>query len=548
MRYLYNIVLGVTVLLSSASAQTLQVSFDKDFLQKQVGDQVQSTISITPPSDFKASIFLKVSSPTLPVTNKNLSDTILNVPFPKTVQLSYNISFLDSGSHKIIIEGKNGNLIGYDTLNVQIRKTEQWRLLGIRNTAIGKLYLRPEQNYFFPTMSESKAIVKVSDDSVSFIAGWENIQKPHGVMAQDTNNNFWISAANGLGMYDGNYWTVTQNPNNLVTSEMLFDNRNVLWFSSYSFSAPWPDWHLFSLKEGVLKRHDSIRLSLPNFYSNGSLSIHDISRDGAGNIWILASASMQSPVKTIIMKYDGQAWSTVEYPNIGLAYTNDDGGLRRMTFDKQGNMWIWYELRDSTNKEVNGLLKYNGTSWQNFQSDENYYSSLNMPLHTDNSGGVWFTAEKSLVRFDGNTFTSYNSQNSPLPATGGGIVAIDSNDNLWLGWGENTIIFNPNGITGLSATTAISNEDSDINIFKANASPNPAQNSTTIHYSLKAENPVSISIYNSLGIEVFKNNFGFKNSGDNSEIISTSEFPSGQYYYVLKAGAQQSTQPLVIVR
>lgn len=534
-------------------AQDFNISFKNKQGKASAGYDFKTDVVVSA-TGFSASVFLKISSPTLDIDDKALGVTVVNAPYPKTVSLSFKPFLTDTGVHKIIVTGTNQHLTRSDTLTLTVGKSDQWRTFsnkyGAQNFAI-----LSDSVVYFTTLYTSHFLAKVSNNTISYQSGWDNmpslsakwIKSP---MFIDKNSHIWTGSSAGVGKYDGSFWSAFPFQSSSGIQRMSMDSTGKVWYYTDFIMAPWHISRLHYIENGVTQTVDSIFKTFS--YPDAGVGINGLNVDSEGNLWLIAEANKSnkySPLSRLI-KYNGQTWQFIEFPGYkGDTVTSDMGvSIYEIIFDNAGNLWTYY-VDYSTPEKKSGLLKFNGSTWQNF---ENGYSTAPKNIAIDGNGTVWMQFYSTLVSFDGSEWKGYTSQNSPIPQGEPMSMIIDKHNNVWMSWDYKIIIFNPDNVTGMQMafnTLTDINEDYIItNNFKTITAPNPTQNSTTIHYSLKTESPVSISIYNSLGIEVFKKDLGFKSAGDNSEIISTSDLPSGQYYYVLKAGAQQSTQPLVIVR
>ena len=83
------------------------------------------------------------------------------------------------------------------------------------------------------------------------------------------------------------------------------------------------------------------------------------------------------------------------------------------------------------------LIKISG---DNFTDFSNWSEISNLPsnisfIKADQNGDLWMAAAyqpSGLIKYNGNTFTVYNSQNSPLPFDYISGIAVDLNDNIWI--------------------------------------------------------------------------------------------------------------------
>lgn len=78
--------------------------------------------------------------------------------------------------------------------------------------------------------------------------------------------------------------------------------------------------------------------------------------------------------------------------------------------------------------------------------------------------------------------------------------------------------------------------------------PNPFNPSTVINYQLPVDGPVSLKIFNMLGLEVATVVDGFQNAGNKSVKVEMKNLPSGMYLYRLSAQSRTEVRKMVFIR
>lgn len=101
-----------------------------------------------------------------------------------------------------------------------------------------------------------------------------------------------------------------------------------------------------------------------------------------------------------------------------------------MTFDATGNLWVAVS---------DGLMRYDGNSWTSFtEEDAGFPISQIKCLAFDSQGRLWCGAfgqkriGNGLIMYDGQKWFNYKTANSGLPSDFVGSIAIDNNDVVWL--------------------------------------------------------------------------------------------------------------------
>ncbi|OGU65939.1 MAG: hypothetical protein A2X62_02590 [Stygiobacter sp. GWC2_38_9] len=90
--------------------------------------------------------------------------------------------------------------------------------------------------------------------------------------------------------------------------------------------------------------------------------------------------------------------------------------------DKTNRLWIGLE---------NGLFLYNGTTFINYSSQVN--SKYITSITSDNNGTIWIGAFGGLFKYDGKTWQTYTKANSGLHDDLIYSLAVDKQNNIWVG-------------------------------------------------------------------------------------------------------------------
>lgn len=112
-------------------------------------------------------------------------------------------------------------------------------------------------------------------------------------------------------------------------------------------------------------------------------------------------------------------------PNTDFTHKILDGYfVTAIAFDSKGNAWI------GTFKQ--GLIKYNKDETIIYNSANSILTSdlVVWDIKVDSKDNIWIGCD-GLLKFDGTTFTLYNSENTAIPEDFVYSIDIDSKDNIW---------------------------------------------------------------------------------------------------------------------
>ena len=139
--------------------------------------------------------------------------------------------------------------------------------------------------------------------------------------------------------------------------------------------------------------------------------------DRNGNVWILWPWSTTDTCLVEITATGRKAYMRSDYP-----FSEADADL--IKFDRKNRLWI------ATNK---GLYMRDGDTWTVYNKSNSILSKSVQSMAFDSSNRLWCgTFGAGLFSFDGNKWSNYTTSNSSLPSDYVGAIAIDNNNVLWL--------------------------------------------------------------------------------------------------------------------
>lgn len=295
----------------------------------------------------------------------------------------------------------------------------------------------------------------------------------------DAGSKVWIATASGANSLNRESWQV-------VWDSLVFDTPigASIRVNAITVGKQGEIW--FGLAGGGIRK---LNLSFPNGdrwrrYEAPVINtnfIYSMATDGAGNIWVGTSKGVSRfiPDKTDLNK--GQ-WIQYYSTNSPLP----DEQIRCTSVSPYDNL-IWFGTQNHGVVSYDGDLLWNidspsdspfpivsiafasiNTSWFGTFADWTYRYSLTTLEWTqvkDSSNGIsalknpfvnavaagqkgvmWFGTNKGLTRYDGVNWSTLDTSNSPLPDDVIKALAVDVNNNLWIGTLHGLAIYNEEGI------------------------------------------------------------------------------------------------------
>lgn len=301
-------------------------------------------------------------------------------------------------------------------------------------------------------MCSTDGFGKIENDEYIIIPGIYGSRNQ--CMGIDNNKKIWIGIdGRGLYQYNGSTFTNYNTENSCLPSNFIkaisFDAENNMWLAS-----------------GGLVRFSptSCKIYNPPQSSQGLLTLKCDNND---TIWCGSFSGK-------LLCFDGNEFTSIDLSNSPLK----DNYILDILIDDDNNKWIGTKRNavkktDSQfysvfNNRVNALIQdKERVIWTLFDSGDTcllkmktngntVFDSLNSPLNNnkintsrlavDNNNLLWLTTSRSgLYKYDGISFTNYNTTNSAIPSNQVFQLVFDKENTLWGGSANG--LFKFDGIT-----------------------------------------------------------------------------------------------------
>ncbi|MDG7001176.1 MAG: hypothetical protein JRN15_18935, partial [Nitrososphaerota archaeon] len=218
----------------------------------------------------------------------------------------------------------------------------------------------------------------------------------------DNSGNKWISTSNRLLKCDGKNW-IDLGSWGANGNEMLFDKQNNLWVATPN--------GLVKYNGTTTTTYTSSNSPLPSSW------VQAVAQDSSGNIWVGVYESYGNS----LLKFDGARWTAYTSSN---SPTPANYFVWSISVDPRNEVWVGWDN--------GGVTEFNGSSWMTYTS-----SNSGLPndwvrgVLCDTSGKNYFATAPQMASLNGTTWNTLGG-----PAYGSQTMVTDSNDNLWIGSGD----------------------------------------------------------------------------------------------------------------
>lgn len=414
----------------------------------------------------------------------------------------------------------------------------------ILSTAEGFSAMRPQALSFDSTGS----LWICSDDGLTRYDGVSFTHVPTGSDDPATNNLrglcvcngvLWGCGFNAVSMFDGVSWSQYSSDSygfgpNVYDIAPAYDGS--MWFAGNS--------RLTCYKDGVWTNFDP-----PDIMT--TMLCTAVDHDGI--VWVGTGNGAFS--------FDGATFERVldDYINDSIADSSGRiwfGGTKGLWCIDGENRTLYNTLPFGANTEVrviaeapdkaiwiggrSGIARFDGSSWQSWSSADCKVGAMLSALTFDKNGNLWAGSDTGAVMFDGSVWKTYTKKDGLSDNT---VLSIATQENMvWFGTSRG-------GLSLLIRNTEAKLEAVEPVVFSlAQNTPNPFNPSTTIRFSLAGETRVTLDIFAVNGAKVATLAEVTMSAGEHEVVWDASGFPSGIYFCRLKAGGNEKTIKMTLVK
>ncbi|HTA61687.1 MAG TPA: T9SS type A sorting domain-containing protein [Bacteroidia bacterium] len=520
--------------------QSFTIKLSPDTAVITQGQNTTFSLLVTPTGGFDLPISLSAQGALLNAVT--IAPPTLNPPY-NNCQVNVALANHMPGIYPVLIKGLQGSITSYDTAYVKIlfNPSSQWYQFKQQNSGIlsndpiavtvdknNNVYatsgsINGNASYAGVSSFNHNTWQRWTQSNVSTTNFWghqthQQAEALCGVSmagaVADSNNRVWIGSNNGL----------LRLKNNVIDS-CLFTGDSVSKVATYNNKI------CVATNKGL------------KYYNGSSWTSYDITNSAIPSNHLTQLAMQNDSIIWIgtcdkgLVKFNLHTWYTYNMSNMSSFVSNT---ISALTVDKLHNVWVA--------TIGSKLLKYNNVSWRNISTPCYEISTI----HADYQNNIWLGFQSGntyncLAKYNGSSFTEYNSSNSGFAcdATTPGYGRIhditeDKNHVLWIStFGDGLFAFGqlgltntiPTGFTGINSYETAAASSLNVLVY-----PNPSVGNLTIVSPQKID---AITVINLLGETVSRTN-----PNDLAAQINIDK--AGVYFVIVSADNKTSTQKIII--
>lgn len=537
---------------SETKAQGITLGITPSLQNIGLSQTAQFQITIIPNGGFTQQVFLNMTSTDLPSGYiSSFSSNPLNSPYSggAIFNIQPNASNTTAGNYYVVVSAGNGPVIEYDTLHLIISIVScNWTMYSNPNSTAGSYTCMAIDHQNNIWVGGDNNGVEKFNGSVWTNYDTTNSNFPSGRVLSlqvDAQDNLWAGLdEGGLVKFDGSFWTVYNTSNSILQSNYVsrinIDTSGIVWFRSAINSC-------MGMYYSSFIKFDGTTFTYYNHCTTPALQItSDLTFDNNGTLLVFSKDYYTG--EFTIKSFNGTTWSTFLNPAPCLMPLY---GATSIQFDSQNHIWLSGGT-DELQIIDNGIMTFNGTHFENWHvssltpynhsvhnincaiTSSDMASQLPMPyvnnLFVDSQDRIWISngpstsnPQAGIIRFDGQQWEVYNTNNSSLTSNHASAFVEDSYGNIWAAFTDNKL-----AVTNCLplSTESISLSSESIHLF-----PNPTTGklNLTFDFPIPTEG-LRIKLFNNCGKMVFHSTL---NSIHNE--LDIHQLPSGFYFYGIES-------------
>lgn len=161
----------------------------------------------------------------------------------------------------------------------------------------------------------------------------------------------------------------------------------------------------------------------------------DMFGDSQGNVYIISwmncdQINRANSVRVLKRDTNGN-WSTA-VPNGSILNETDVLNNMHGKFNSTtGDVWLYFKAFFGQAAPERGVYRYHNGVWTNYTTADGLISNTVQDILVDTSGNVWVTSSSGVSKFDGSTWSAWNTSNSNLTSNDVRQISEDSKGRIW---------------------------------------------------------------------------------------------------------------------
>lgn len=257
---------------------------------------------------------------------------------------------------------------------------------------------------------------------------------------KDTRGNKWFfgykqgtaQLGNRLYQYTGSEWVDhTDTVRNLISASGMMEINSIYAdLSGNVWTAAGPMLKFDGSSWTVVSAQSAWEQAIGHSISSWSSgTFNSVFGDSQGNLYSIAAADYDgitsSDNSRVIKRSADGTWSTA-VPHSGILASDSYNALMGAYNNTNGDFWFYHIWGDQS-----GAYRYHNGSWTNYTTADGLPSNALNSLKIDSKGNVWVATANGAAKFDGSSWTVWNTGNSSLTCNRIRQISEDNSGKIW---------------------------------------------------------------------------------------------------------------------